>query len=148
MCVCFHNFLRVYVCVFVGADHKLSPVFGSHQISSSSIRHQFQLFRQLVARVVQFDQPRPLMSHDQVELQRFISTASAGSVSTAMSGSGSFAGESVHHHTDADASTNPVYSSIPESQMAHQQFVARQVRRGSGLRSCVCVFVCGVSDVF
>ena len=58
-------------------------------------------------------------SHDQVELQRILSTTINGSFhrgsSATMSGSGSFSSEH-HHHTDTDDAPNPVYSSIPESQ--------------------------------
>ena len=77
-------------------------------------------------------QSQPLMSHDLVELQRILSTTSNGSFhrssSATMSGSGSFSSEHVHHHTDTDDAPNPVYSSIPESQVAHHQYKDNQLQ--------------------
>ena len=74
----------------------------------------------------------PLMSHDQVELQRILSTTSNGSFhrgsSATMSRSGSFSSVHMHHHTDTDDAPNPVYSSIPESQMAHHQYKDNQLQ--------------------
>ena len=43
-------------------------------------------------------------------------------------GSGSFSSEHVHHHTDADDAPNHVYSSIPESQVAHYQYKDNQLQ--------------------
>ena len=74
----------------------------------------------------------PLMSHDQVELHRILSTTSNCSFhrgsSATMSGSGSFSSEHMHHHTDTDDAPNPVYSSIPESQVAHHQYKDNQLQ--------------------
>ena len=70
--------------------------------------------------------PHPLMSHDQVELQHILSMTSNGSFhrgsSATMSGSGIF------HYTDTDDAPNPVYSSIPESQVAHHQYKDNQLQ--------------------
>ena len=70
------------------------------------------------------------MSHDQVELQRILCTTTNGSFhrgsSATMSGSGS--SEHMHHHTDTDDAPNPVYSSIPESQVAHHQYKDNQLQ--------------------
>ena len=72
------------------------------------------------------------VSHDQVELQRILSTTSNGSFhrgsSATMSGSGSFSSEHMHHHTDTDDAPNPVYSSIPESHVAYHQYQANQLQ--------------------
>ena len=88
-------------------------------------------------------QSHPLMSHDQVELQRILSTTSNGSFhrgsSATMSGSGSFSsehmhhqgsfsGEHMHHHTDTDDAPNPVYSSIPESHVTYHQYRVNQLQ--------------------
>ena len=43
-----------------------------------------------------------------------------------MSGSGSFSSE--HYHMDTDDAPNPVYSSIPESQVAQHQYKANQLQ--------------------
>ena len=42
----------------------------------------------------------------------------------------------MHHHTDTDDAPNPVYSSIPESQVAYHQYKANQLLhqvRGEGV---------------
>ena len=88
---------------------------SAHNLRTSS--HHLRTFSHLF---------HPLMSHDQVELQRILSMTSNGSFhrgsSATMSGSGSF------HYTDTDDAPNPVYSSIPESQVAHHQYKDNQLQ--------------------
>jgi len=46
-----------------------------------------------------------------------------------MSSNGTFSADG-HHHTDADPSPSPFYSSIHESNLAHQQYKAKQHQVG------------------
>ena len=56
-----------------------------------------------------------------------------------MSSNGTFSGDSLHH-TDADPSPSPFYSSIHESNLAHRQYKAKQHQVGE-------VSGCGLGDI-